>query len=214
MQFTHKVFLSVVALACGTGLASVSLPQVAGEMKHAMIGFDGTTITAHVDDLPGEPATDPVVLVSYPGDDAYTAGGVLDGTFYSARYGWLAEGFIALPAGGAIWIEQLSATPGLNVYEGGMRMMRENHTYAPLFGTEGSSSAWKWSGTMVHNWYSVDAPGTYDASYRVYIGDETTGAALTGFGSAVVSFSFVAVPAPSAPIVALAGLAFATRRRR
>ena len=213
MKTYSLVSCSALVLTAGVAHASV-LPQVAGEMKHAMIGFDGAASTAHVDDLPGEPATDPVVLVSYPGDDAYTAGGVLDGTYYSARFGWLSEGFISLPVGGAIWIEQLSTTPGLNIYEGGMRTMRENHTYAPLFGTEGSPDIWKWPGTMVHNWYSADAPGSYEASYRVYIGDDATGAALTGFGSADDSFSFIALPAPGAPVVALAGLALATRRRR
>ena len=68
--------------------------------------------------------------------------------------------------------------------------------YEPIFGTAGSSPIWKWSGYMIHNAYAVLNPtkSSYEATYRVYIGDEDTGVPTSGYGAAVITFVFDATP--------------------
>jgi hypothetical protein len=47
-------------------------------------------------------------------------------------------------------------------------------SFAPIFGTNGSSSRIQWNGTMLHNWYAATAAGSYSATYRIYFGDSNT----------------------------------------
>lgn len=218
----QRITTAVLTLAAGTSAAAAqSLPQVAGEMKHIFITFDGSAIDVSVDNsLPGDPAASPVELVGYAGDAPYTgAAGVLDGRFYSARYGWLQNGFIDLDLDDngsnelSIWIEHTSSSPGLEVYEGGMRMMRGSHTYTPILGTDGSSDRWNWPVSMMHNWYAVDAVGFYEATYDVYIGDEF-GNRLPGFSSDSVTLAFSAIPSPATPALLAGAIPLAARRRR
>jgi hypothetical protein len=98
---------------------------------------------------------------------------VLNGKAYNAQYGWNVGGFFALPPGSAIWIEQLDASTGLEVYEG----WGQNGGYDPIFGTGSSSRLWLWSGVMVHNTYAIRHPATdrLSALYHVYFGDAVTG---------------------------------------
>ena len=199
---------AALALGVSAGTASAQTwPQVDGPMEHVMIAFDGTAVTSHAD------FASPPEMKNY-GESYTPPADVLDGTFYSSQFGFLADGFISLDAGTAIWIEMTSATPGLEVYEGGMRMMRDMHTYAPIFGTDGSSATWKWNGMMHHPWFAATNPGNYSADFNIYIGDEITGAALSGYVPSTVTLEWVTVPAPtSASILGLGGLV-AMRRRR
>ena len=103
--------------------------------------------------------------------------------------------------GGNIWIELISKSPGLETYfadgmfgvggtgsgtSGSPQPYSNPATglpiiYAPnyygIFGTNGSSTKWKWDGTMIHNVYAVPAAfitqpnQVFTATYRVYIGD-------------------------------------------
>ncbi len=202
----------VLALAPVAAASLADAPRAVGGMKHVMVTLNGSAVGVHVDDMPGDPASNPVELLRFPGE-SYTPGAALNDTYYSDRYGWLADGFISLGPDEHVWIEQLAATAGLSTYEGGMRMMRDMHSYDPIFSTDGSSPLWEWGGTMVHNWYAADAPGSYEATYRVFIGD-SAGAALQGFTDAQVTLSFIAIPAPGP--IALGALAMlgAARRRR
>lgn len=211
----EKLLTATMAVALAGAAAMASPPRAEGAMRHALIAFDGANLSVSVDQgVTGLGENDPTPMFRYDDDAPYTPGGALDGRYYSSQYGWLQDGFITLDAGASIWIEQTGATPGLDVYEGGMRPMRQNHTYAPIFGTQGSDAAWRWPVAMVHHWYAADALGAYEATYRVYIGDETTGAALPGFGEATVTFSFLAVPAPGAAAALGFGLLACARRRR
>ena len=104
--------------------------------------------------------------------------------------------------GAGIWIERLSQSPGLETYfaDGmfgvggtssgalagtpqpysnmmtGLPIIYENNYYG-IFGTDGSSTKWKWDGTMVHNVYVVPAAyitqpnQLFTATYKVYVGD-------------------------------------------
>jgi hypothetical protein len=201
---------AVVALAGSAG-AQV-WPQFEGAMKHVLITFDGTNIGVEIDHLVN-PEPTPLPMVNY-GDSHTAPADVLDGMYISSQYGFLPDGLISLPQDAAIWVEMTSATAGLEVYEGGMRMMRANHTYAPLFGTGGSDSNWQWNGMMHHPWVAAPTNGEYEASFAVYIGDAVTGQRLTGFGEDSVRLDWVAVPAPaSMALLGLGGVACVRRRR-
>lgn len=202
---TTKMIVASFALTASAAGAQV-WPQFESPMVHVLIAFDGTDLTAHTEG--GN-----LDMINY--GDLHTApADVLDGKYISSQYGFLADGFITLPQDAAIWIEMTSATPGIEAYEGGMRMMRANHTYAPMFGTAGSDTAWKWGGTMHHPWFAALDEGSYNMAVNIYIGDDLTGAPLSGYGSESVTLSWQTVPAPaSAALLGLGGLA-ASRRRR
>jgi hypothetical protein len=178
-------------------------------MEHIMLTFNNGEVHAHV----GTDASTPIEMQRFEGETYDGAASVLNDTYYSSQYGWLADGFISLGQDEFMWIEHVSSTAGLNVYEGGMRMMRELHTYDAIQGTDGSDDAWMWGGTMTHNWYSVDALGSYEATYRVFVGD-ASGNAYSQYASDTVTLYFNAVPAPSGlGMLAMGGLV-ASRRKR
>ena len=213
MNSFNTVSCAALALIVSAGAASAQTwPQMDGGMKHILIAFDGTTLTNHIDNTL---TPDPLPLPMRTYGESYTApADVLDGKYYSSQFGFLADGFITLDPGTAIWIEMTSATPGLEAYEGGMRPMRAMHTYAPIFGTAGSDTAWKWNGMMHHPWFAANDLGLYSADFNIYIGDDITGAALSGYTPSTVTLEWNAVPAPgSLAVLGLGGLV-ATRRRR
>lgn len=110
-----------------------------------------------------------------------------------------------------MWIELLSATPGLSISSGGA--FGNAGTFEPIFGTEGSSNRIEWSGTMLHNWYAGTTPGAYAHTYRLYVGDAEGND--VGWSSAQVEWTFDIVPAPGAMAVfASGGLLAGGRRRR
>ena len=208
-----KKTFAIVSLLAVAGAADAQVwPQFEGAMKHVLITFDGTNVGVEVDHLVN-PEPTPLPMINY--GDAHTApADVLDGMYISSQYGFLADGLISLPQDTAIWIEMTSATPGLEIYEGGMRMMRANHTYAPIFGTDGSDAAWQWNGNMHHPWVAAPSLGEYAASFDVYIGDAVTGERLTAFASDSVTLDWVAIPTPaSASLLGLAGVIGLRRRR-
>ncbi|MEM7622507.1 MAG: hypothetical protein AAF235_04825, partial [Planctomycetota bacterium] len=202
--------VSMIALA---GSVGAQLPQFMwdGGMKHVLITFDGTNIGAEVD--PNTPQLELPLEMRDFGESYQGAESVLDNTYYSSQFGFLPDGFLSLPTGAAISIEMTSASPGLSVYEGGMRPMRANHTYAPIFGTDGSDTSWEWGGTMHHPWFAVEDLGIYEAVFDVYISDAITGERLGGFGSDSVTLQWQAVPTPGSAVVLGLGGLIATRRR-
>lgn len=208
----NKKMICAMSVMMSSGLASageVWPESFAWPMEHIMISMDGGDLHAHVNTS----ADNRIEMQRFDGAVYSGAADVLTETYYSDQYGWVADGFLDPGAGNSIWIEQVSASSGLRVYEGGMRMMRPSHSYDAIFGTNGSNNAWQWSGMMTHNWYSANALGAYEASYRIFVADEF-GNAVDGFGEASVTLHFVAVPAPGAiGVLAGAGL-IATRRKR
>lgn len=202
---------SIAASGIATSTLAAAVPNVVGGMRHAMVRLEAGAISVEIDD-PSDPLTGPVALNHFPGE-TYDAGGVLNDTYYADRYGWMADGFITLDPGQHVWVEALSTTPGLRAYAGGMRSNRANHSYAPILGTDGGASAWMWSGMMTHNWYAADMPGVYSALYRVFVGDDNA-EPIPGFTDATVSFEFIAVPSPSACMLAGAAMLYGLRRRR
>jgi hypothetical protein len=182
-------------------------PHNTGPMRHVMVSITDGVLHAHV-----EGGDEPVMLERFPGDAYAGAAGVLDAMAYSNQFGWMAMGFLDPGAGNSIMIEAVTTTPGLEVYEGGMRSMIPMHTFAPIFGTAGSHAAWDWPGTMVHHWYAASDNGDYQAAYRVFVAD-AGGQMVGSFGEAFATLHFRAVPAPGGAC-ALAGLGLLACRRR
>lgn len=116
------------------------------------------------------------------GDSFSGAASVLNGLAVNAQFGWLASGFFSLPAGSGVFVRAIHQDAGLVAYDG--------FTFDPIFGTDGSSDVWQWSGAMTHNWYGVSSPGLYEATYEVYVGD-SSGASLDGWTGALVELSWV-----------------------
>lgn len=211
MKITNTAMTTTaLTAACLAQGALADVPNIFGmPMEHIMLTFEDGEVGAHA----GRDASDPVEMRRFDGESYDGASGVLDGTYYSDQYGWLADGFISLAAGEFMWIETTSTSAGLNVYEGGMRPVRATHSYDAILGTDGSSDRWMWGGTMTHNWYSADELGAYEATYEVYVGDEN-GDAFMQYQSASVTLYFNAVPAPSGLALLTLGAAGAVRRRR
>lgn len=208
MRMSMSAWLSVASLSlCAAARADLVWPRTVGEMEHVMVSLDAATHVIHVH----------VADVSLPlrnfGESHFPPADVLDGKGYNDQYGWVADGMIQLDPGQAIWIALLTQTPGLETYEGGMRMMKEHHTYAPIHATAGSPAEWRWDGTMMHNWYAAAAPGSYEATYRVYVGDES-GVPLDGFMAGEVTLHWNYVPEPSSTALMLFSAAAALARRR
>lgn len=205
MKFGSLMSAGVVVVGVSACSALAQMPQMGGPMAHIMVHLHGTNLEGHVDTSVPTP-----VLQVYPQSYGGNAS-VLNGMMYNAQYGWMVEGFWAPPAGSMLWIEQISATPGLLSYSGGTMMSQG--LFAPIFGTAGSSSRIQWSGTMLHNWYAAATPGEYSATYRIYFGD-SGGAAIGGYGADQVTLNWTAVPTPGAAAVLSLGGLLATRRRR
>lgn len=201
-----RISMLVVA-ACAAPAALAQMPQMGGPMKHVMVHLHGTALEGHVDGSIPTPE-----LKNY-GEIYLGNAAVLNGKYYNAQYGWMKDGIWSVPTGSVLWIEQLSATPGLEIYQGGMMSNMGMHTFAGIFGTGGSSSRIQWSGSMLHNWYAATAVGDYSATYRLYFGD-ANGDATAGYDADEVTINFTVIPAPG--ILGLAGFAglVVTRRRR
>ncbi len=233
--------VATCAFLLRVAVAHEVLPEIGGghgagaSMIHAAVSLTGTTLTVELDPPVGEsmdhgsmdhgstgssgmvPLLRPLQVNHAFGPNEPWA--VLAGKAHNFQYGWVASGLWSPPAGGAIWIEPLETSPGLEVYEGG-RFMSENTIRAmrfePIFGTDGSSPSWSWNGMMTHNAYAVANPqkSSLHATYRVYMGDRVTGEELRDlqgtplYNSAMTTFHFSAVPVPEPASVCLLALAF------
>lgn len=173
-------------------LGGGQVSQAGAPMKHADITLVGTTLNVHID------ATVPVPLLrplTAPNEfDPAMPWTVLQEKAHNFQYGWNPSGFWAPPSGSAVWIEQLDLSPDLEVYY--VAGLPVSPPYDPIFGTEGSSTRWKWDGFMTHNAYAILNPSesTYHATYKVYLGDQDTGAETAGYTGAEVRFDFIANP--------------------
>lgn len=169
---------SILMLVALAGQSWADTPTLGGSMLHLLVSQDGEGLAIAYE----TPVEGPVELIRYPEDVYSGAASVLNGTYYSGRFGWLADGFFDLPAGSGVFVENLGTTPGLSVYDA--------FSYAPILGTGGSSAVWRWTGAMTHNWYSATMPGVYSATYRVYVGVGSTGEPLAGWEEALLTLEW------------------------
>jgi hypothetical protein len=140
------------------------------------------------------PPSFPVLSAPISNFDPSKPWNVISGSAFSRRLGWNpAAGFnaaavtAAFGADAGIWIERISQTPGLETYQAvGTFGVNANNSstvdpaangYAPIFGTAGSSTKWKWDYQMDHNIYAVPAAyltspnQLFSATYKIYVGD-------------------------------------------
>lgn len=169
-------------LACAAALVVAAgtfgdTPELGGPMVHLIVDFDGAAISVYPE------STGPLVLHRYDGVSYDGEASILDDRHYNAQFGWLVGGFWFPPPGTAVFIERLASTAGLEVYD--------QFTFEPIHGSGASPSATTWNGVMRHNWYAADAPGTYTADYRVYIGDPITAMPVKGYGAAELTLSWI-----------------------
>lgn len=217
LNVTMTVILAISTVLGSTAVdAAYVTPQIGGgqvgmtgaPMLHADILFDGVNLSVHLDDTVATP-----ILRSLAGDDEFDSSqpwAVLNGKAYNFQYAWNPGGFITLPEGAAIWVQRIHHDDGLRIY---LRPPAEP-AYSEVFISDGD--IWKWSGAMTHNVYAVENPTEfeYSATYRIYIGDATTGQALDGYGDVEVTWIWYATPVPEPASIGVLGIAAAMLMRR
>jgi len=129
---------------------------------------------------------------------------VLTDKAYSLQYAWNPGGVFTPPEGAAVWIECLSASPGLETYDGpGNKNENPPRPYTPIFGAGGSPAKWAWYGRMAHNAYAISqsTSSVLSAEYRVYFGDTQTGArdAFSQYDDARVTLTWTVDPVTGPP---------------
>lgn len=205
-QLAHPAVgqLTVITPIRGGGL-DTNAPMI-----HVDVSYDATTRRLHaaLDTSKTTPRLAP--LPAGYAFDATSKYAVLSGKAYNFQYAWNPGSVFTPPPGAAVWIECLSASPGLEVYDGpGNKTENPARPYTPIFGTGGSSPRWQWYGRMAHNSYAILNPTTtrVSAAYRVYFGDAQTGApdAYSSYGDAVVVLTWTIEPSalPGAVISSL-----------
>ncbi|QDV80562.1 hypothetical protein [Botrimarina mediterranea] len=221
-----KYTLTLFALALATAAqGAIVQPQMGGAqvtmmqagMKHADIDFDGSSLSIHLD----ETVPTPVLRPLDEGDsfDPSAPWSVLEGKAYNFQYAWTPASIWAPPSSLAVFVEQISATPGLKAYDRSRASMVDQPTYAPIFE---NGEPLRWNGMMTHNVYAVANPtlSRYEASYRVYLADELTGVEPTDtmgaplYGSATTTWTFLATPVPEPTTIALGMIAMTSATLR
>jgi hypothetical protein len=140
---------------------------------------------------------------------------VLNRTAYSRVLGWydnVNDDFYAtfaaqLHGTNYVWIERTGGSPELKTYFINEDVTGDPATpYAPIFGTAGSPTKWRWDGYMDHNANAVDLKDLnrsnqlFTATYHLYIGD-AVGNTNASFGATTTTWSWkgpavAVVPAP------------------
>jgi hypothetical protein len=179
-QRTLIICSLIVALATLTDARASTLTTVPmqGPMVHVGIQYadhgDGPHLHIHVD------TPVPVLMplsVSHPGDQFDNThpwfsdlDPSADAKAFNRQYGFVLDGDSdPLPTGYGIWIRQLTATLGLEVF----RYRTSPLTWEPIFGTDGSSDTFMWNLGMFHPAYTAPAgSGTYLATYEAFVVDD------------------------------------------
>ena len=185
-------------------------------MKHIMVGLDETTsaLSAHLGSGPATPLT---MMPGHGVDYTPDKFDVLQDVYFNAQFGWLPEGFIAVPLDASVWIMRTAvsqpAGSTFRVYEAGRGTEMPSWTMEPIYSSDGFR--WQWDGIMQHDYYTTDRAGSYAMSFEVYIGD-AVGDPIAGYVPANVTLDFIAVPEPTGLAVGLlaVGAATAIRSRR
>jgi hypothetical protein len=192
-QKSVPFLLGLVTASLGFAIAAQAdyvIPMMGGDqaeasMIHTDVMFDGTNIMLDYQ-LYDNPLPTLRPLVPPDEFDPAAPWSVLQDKAYNFQYAWNPGGFITLPPGTAIWVEQLSHDSVLEAY----LRPPSAPAWSAVFTTDGER--WKWSGAMAHNAYAVLHPKQtqYQATYKVYIGDATTGDPVPGYGSSTVTWTW------------------------
>jgi hypothetical protein len=196
--------LVAAALASSSALAQMEGPPMGGPMQMYSVAVDVANQSLMATPM-GNFST---VQLQYHDATYMGNASVLNGMAFNAQWGWIASGFADLGSN-SLWIELLSADPGLEIYRGGTMMNPGD--YSAILGTNGSANRIQWSGSMLHNWYATTEAGYYEHTYRIYVGDAQGND--MGWQSAQVTWSWNLVPAPGA-VAALGAFGLVGGRRR
>lgn len=147
---------------------------------------------------------------------------VLNGTAYSRVLGWYDQGttgangddfyttYAAQLDGNSVWIEKAGGSPELNTYFINEDVTGDPGTpYTPIFGTDGSSTRWRWDGKMDHNAYAAalkcftTTSQLFTATYHLYIGDDA-GNPVAGYGDTTTTWRW---QGPAVAVVPTPGIA-------
>jgi hypothetical protein len=195
----------VVKPARGGGLES-NAPMI-----HVDLFYDyaGNEMRATLDTSYGVPKLQP--LPAGYVFDSRSNYSVLGGKAYNFQYAWNPTAGWLPPSGAAVWIECLSASPGLETYDGpGNKMISPPRSYAPIFGTAGSATNWLWYGQMAHNSYAILNPSSsvVSARYCVFFGDAVTGSreAYADYQDTIVTLTWTVDPTPTSPLLRFGAL--------
>jgi hypothetical protein len=196
-----EVFFAVVLSAAGAqGVSAAILTQVPmqGSMAMPMVSYSAASGAVGVMMPADIPQLTPL-LSSNPGDSFASSAPWFDaldpgaqGLAFSRRYGFMmSSGSDPLPANTQMWIRKLSGPPELEFYNYSSSIPQ---TFAPVFGTAGTTNAVYWNGTM---WHPVVAapPGTnrYTATFEAYLVDTTTAQEVANSSSGPLTFNWTDV---------------------
>lgn len=184
---TLVLTLAVPAFTATPAVRAAELAAVPmqGGMVMPMFSYHADRGTLEVMLDPTIPQLTPL-RVSNPGD-SFAAGDpwfdALDPSrqslAFSRRYGFVMGTMTdPLPAGTALWLRKIAASPELGFYR---YRNTDPKAWEPIFGTAGSPAAWLWNGAMFHP--AVTAPavdGELSATFDAYLGDAATGAPVAG----------------------------------
>ncbi|MCP5519747.1 MAG: hypothetical protein H7A45_21110 [Verrucomicrobiales bacterium] len=183
--------LAAVAVTCGTARAlsaTLTMVPMQGGMVMPMVSYRSVDSRLHVM-VPGEAPQLTPLLVSHPGDAFDPVDPWYDaldpargGLSFSRRYGFVMDATTEpLPADSAMWIRRLEGSPELGFYR---YSASDPKAWEPIFGTDGSPTAWQWNGMMFHPGVTA-MPGaeSLSATFEVYLANATTGEELPGTGT-------------------------------
>ncbi|MFN0067802.1 MAG: hypothetical protein ACKVYV_09220 [Limisphaerales bacterium] len=205
------VLTALLLLAGRAGAHDTLLTNVPmqGPMIHVGFEYHAAHQALHVHLDPGVPALTPLAL-SHP--DAMFAADApwrayLDphtlGWAFNRQYGFVVGGDSdPLPAGSAIWIRQISATPGLQVFR---YRPAGPATWAPMFGSDGSTNVFEWSLTMFHPAYACPPDGgPHEAAYEAFLVNPATGEPVAGVVPAAFTLKWTVAGQATGPELAIA----------
>ena len=117
-----------------------------------------------------------------------------------------------------VWIEKIGGSPELKTYFINEDVTGDPGTpYTPIFGTDGSSTKWRWDGKMDHNAYAVGlqylttSNQLFTATYHLYIGD-ADGNPVPGYGDTTTTWRWKGPVVPVVPTPAIARTNAQSRR--
>jgi len=183
----------------GVEAATLSQVPMQGGMVMPMVAYRADEARFRVM-MPMEVPVLTPLLVSHPGDSFAPGDPWFDaldpsrqGLSFSRRYGFVMDVMSdPLPEGTQMWIRKLSGPAELGVYRYGAS---EPKALEPIFGTAGSSMAWRWNGMMFHPVFTAPS-GTneFEAMFEVYLVTTAGGTEVPGSGSGALTLRFENLP--------------------
>lgn len=228
-------YLVTIGLVHAMVLTTLPGPDDQGGMIMPMVYFDGQKFSVSgLTDTNGNVIGSTIAQLApltywSPGNTLSTTSpwyGLLDpvggqGLAFGNRYGYMMDPSSEfLPTGNSIGIRLVSSTSGISFYNyrsglSGTALFDQVFLFNPAQGHDYVL----WNGSMWHFYAAVDSPGTYSATFEIFMANTTfhsgTGfvdystVALedTNYESALLNLTWVVVPEPGTLVLASVGLA-------